>query len=133
MVCPLANTPVARVGGVGKLELEDVIATRSISILIEHDPSPCTACWIEEQGFLTRLHASGPCNAFTFEQRKMKPTVNLRLMSYATRAKLTVRFFLLRVPFHTCYFFSVLSVPFKHSIREGFHTSKGHPQTGKRK
>lgn len=59
MVCPLANTPVARVGGVGKLELEDVIATRSISILIEHDPSPCTACWIEEQGFSTGLPTIG--------------------------------------------------------------------------
>lgn len=47
MVCPLADDFVARVADVGHLVLEDVIATRSVSIFVEHHSSSCAACLVE--------------------------------------------------------------------------------------
>lgn len=44
MVCPLADILVARIADIGHLVLEDVISTRSISILIEHHSSSCATC-----------------------------------------------------------------------------------------
>ena len=44
MVGPLADDPVARVGHVGDLVLEDVVASRRVSVLIEHHPGASTAC-----------------------------------------------------------------------------------------
>ena len=43
VVGPLSDDSVARVGGVGHLELEYVVAPRGVSILIEQNPSSCTA------------------------------------------------------------------------------------------
>ena len=47
MVCPLADDLVAGVADIRQLVLEDVVATRSVSIFIEHDSSSCAACWKE--------------------------------------------------------------------------------------
>lgn len=47
MVCPLADDFVSRVADIGHLVLEDVIATRSISVLVKHHSSSCAACLME--------------------------------------------------------------------------------------
>lgn len=37
LICPLSNQTVARVRGVGRLVLKDVIPARGISVLVKHD------------------------------------------------------------------------------------------------
>lgn len=49
VVCPLADILVARVADIRQLVLEDVITTRSVSILIEHHASSCAACLVETE------------------------------------------------------------------------------------
>lgn len=44
VIGPLANDMVPWVAVVGHLKLEDVVTTRSISILIEHNTRTCTSC-----------------------------------------------------------------------------------------
>lgn len=50
VVGPLPNEPVTRVADVRQLVLEDVVTTRSISVLVEHHSSSCAAC-LEETEF----------------------------------------------------------------------------------
>lgn len=49
MICPLPDNFVARVADIRELVLEDVVPTRSVSILIEHYSSSCTACLMETE------------------------------------------------------------------------------------
>lgn len=44
IIGPLADDMVTRMAVIGHLELEDVIATGSISILIEQNTRTCTSC-----------------------------------------------------------------------------------------
>lgn len=49
VVGPLANDTVSRMAVIGHLKLEDVVATRSVSVLIEQDTGTCTSCWTERE------------------------------------------------------------------------------------
>lgn len=49
MVGPLADVPVTRVGHVGHLVLEDVVATGSVSVLVEHHPRACASCLVKTE------------------------------------------------------------------------------------
>lgn len=44
VIGPLANDTITWMAMIGHLELEDVISTRSVSILIEQNTCTCTSC-----------------------------------------------------------------------------------------
>lgn len=44
VIGPLPDDTVTRMAVIGHLELEDIIATRSISVFIEQNTSTCTSC-----------------------------------------------------------------------------------------
>lgn len=45
VIGPLADDTVTRVAVIGHLELEDVVAAGSISVLVEQNTRTCTSCW----------------------------------------------------------------------------------------
>lgn len=47
-ICPLSNQTVARVRGVGRLVLKDVIPPRGISVLVKHDWGASAPCRRQE-------------------------------------------------------------------------------------
>lgn len=49
VVRPLADNLVASIGDIRELILEDVVPTRSVSVLIEHHSSSCAACLTETE------------------------------------------------------------------------------------
>lgn len=51
VIGPLADDAVTRVAVIGHLELEDVVAAGSVSVLVEQNTRTCTSCW-EHRGTL---------------------------------------------------------------------------------